>query len=99
MIYIETNVHGQGVKVITAFKSRLDFMGYADEITATADVILNQNDSITTICEKLYDMGMGYGARHHCRISREEAIAHIQSGVEEHGCWNIRKTWMAEYQL
>ena len=89
MIYIETNVHGQGVKVVTAFKNRLDFMAYADEITATSNVIINKNDSIPTICEKLYDMGMGHGARHHSRISREQAISHIKNGIEEHGCWNI----------
>ena len=52
MIYIETNVHGQGVKVVTAFKNRLDFMAYADEITATSNGIINKNDSIPTICEK-----------------------------------------------
>jgi hypothetical protein len=89
MIYIATNVHGQGVKIVSAFKSRLDFMVYADEITATANTKINQNDSITTICEKLYDMGMGHGARTHSRISREEAVAHIQDGVENHSCWNI----------
>lgn len=89
MIYIETTVNGKGVDLVTAFKNRLDFMAYADEVTATTNTIINQNDSIPTICEKLYDMGMGHGARHHFRISREQAIAHIQSGVEEHGCWNI----------
>ena len=89
MIYIETTVNGKGVDLVTAFKNRLDFMVYADEVTATTNTIINQNDSIPTICEKLYDMGMSYGARHHRRISRKEAMAHIKDGVKEHGCLNI----------
>jgi len=89
MIYIKTTVNGKGVDLITAFKNRLDFMVYADEVTSTTNTIINQNDSIPTICEKLYDMGMGRGTRHHCRISQNEATNYIRDGIEEHGCWNI----------
>ena len=34
MIYIATNEHGQGVRHVTAFDNRADFLNYAGEVLA-----------------------------------------------------------------
>ena len=92
MIYIATNIHGQGVKHITAFDSRHDFLCYADDVLACHDsgaMIRAKASSIGRICEALYDSGPGIGARHHDHVSRIEAIDYIRSGAKAYGCWNL----------
>jgi hypothetical protein len=86
-IYIATNVHGQGVTVVTGFNGKDDLIAYADNILACTNTRANYSDSIATICDKLYDMGPGYGARHHARVSREEAIELIRGGAAD-------RTWL-----
>jgi hypothetical protein len=86
-IYIATNQHGAGVKVVSQFEGRIGFMLYADEVTAMHDVSIQASDSIDTICDKLYDSGPGIGARHHNRVSRIEAIALIKSGGVSNHTW------------
>ena len=92
MIYIGTNVHGRGVKIITAFDSRHDFLCYADEVLACNNnnsMIRAKASSIDRICEALYDNGAGSGARHHHRVSRAEATAYICYGAQAIACRNL----------
>ena len=91
MIYISTNEHGQGVRHVTAFYDRADFLAYADEVLAcnNASAMLRGKPSIARICEALYDGGPGSGSRSHSRISRDEAQELVGS-VQMHGCYNLR---------
>ena len=86
-IYVATNVHGQGVTVVTGFNGKDDLIAYADNILACTDTRVNYSDSIATVCDKLFDMGPGYGARHHARVSRKEAIELIRGGAAD-------RTWL-----
>ena len=94
MIYIATNIHGQGVRLITAFDDRRDFLNYADEVLSCNDkgqMIRAKSTPINRICEALYDSGMGTGARSHRRVTRDEAIDHIKNGFAKPiGCYNLR---------
>lgn len=91
MIYIATNEHGQGVRHVTAFDNRADFLAYADEVLAchNNNALLRGRPSIALICEALDDNGPGFGSRSHSRISREEAQA-LVGWVQMHKCWNLR---------
>ena len=91
MIYISTNEHGQGVRHVTAFYDRADFLAYADEVLAcnNASAMLRGKPSIARICEALYDGGPGSGSRSHSRISRDEA-QELVGWVQMHGCYNLR---------
>jgi len=73
MIYIATNIHGRGIRHITAFYSRADFVDYVWEVLSCSDTRVNASDSIATLCDKLYDSGIGHGARNHHRISARKA--------------------------
>ena len=90
MIYIATNEHGQGVRHVTAFDDRADFLVYADEVLACDDAsaMLRGKPSIARICEALYDGGPGSGSRSHSRISRDEA-QELVGYVRMHGCYNL----------
>jgi len=92
MIYIATNEHGRGIKHITAFDDRMDFLSYADEVLACNDshsLIRAKATPIGTICEALYDNGIGFGARDHRRVSRQDAKEYIREGAKAFGCWNL----------
>ena len=89
MIYIATDTNGRGVNLISAFADRADFWTYAAEVTASQEAVLLANDTIDDICDKLYDTGMGTGARHHYRATRAEAVKHIKDGAAASGCWNL----------
>ena len=96
MIYIATNVHGRGVKIITAFDSRHDFLCYADEVLSCHNnnqMIRAKASNIDRICEALYDNGPGTGARHHHRISRIDAMEHLRNGARAVSCWNLAGVW------
>ena len=78
MIYIATDEHGRGIRHVTAFDDRLDFLAYADEVLACDNnqrMIRSSSVNISTICDALYGTGPGFGARHHYRISRDAATA------------------------
>jgi|TARA_R110000824_G_scaffold26565_2_gene91107 hypothetical protein len=81
MIYIATDTHGRGVSLISAFENKYDFWTYAAEVTAAQEAVLLESDTIDDICDKLYDTGMGTGARHHYRVTRAEAAKHIKDGA------------------
>ena len=89
MIYIATDIHGQGVKHVTAFDDRLDLWAYADEVLSCHNVNPCWSDSIDQLCDKLYDNGIGSGSRHHSRVSRREAKQLIRNGAKSSGCWNL----------
>jgi len=92
MIYIATDEHGQGIQHVAAFDDRLDFLAYADEVLACDNnhsMIRSSSVNISTICDALYDRGPGFGARHHYRISRDEAEA-LVGWVRMSGCYNLR---------
>ena len=89
MIYIATDFHGRGVKEINAFDDKFDFWDYARDVTSCQETTLLVSDTISDICVKLYDTGMGSGARHHYRVSRADAIKHIENGAKAFGCWNL----------
>tara|TARA_R110002012_G_scaffold275260_2_gene461806 strand:+ start:379 stop:645 length:267 start_codon:yes stop_codon:yes gene_type:complete len=84
MIYIATDEHGKGVRHVMLFYNRLDFLNYADDVLATNArnyMIRRRASSIDTICEALYDNGIGFGARHHFRVSRKDAKKHLANGA------------------
>lgn len=72
MFYIATYECGRGVRHITPFNNKLDFLVYADQVLGMTNTVLNNSDSIATICEKLHDNGTGHGSRFHYRISMSE---------------------------
>jgi hypothetical protein len=89
MIYIATAFHGRGVKEINAFDDKFDFWDYACNIMSCQETTLLVSDKISDICGKLYDTGMGSGARHHYRVSRVDAIKHIENGAKAFGCSSL----------
>jgi uncharacterized phage-like protein YoqJ len=91
MFYLATNEHGRGIRVITAFDDKRHLLNYADDVTACTDTTVNKSDTISEICEKLYDMGPGFGARNHYRVDRTDAIALIKNGATGVSCWNLRR--------
>lgn len=88
-IYIATDIHGRGVRHVSAFADKHDFFAYASQVLTFHDPSPNRSDSIDVLCEKLYDNGVGFGARHHSRISRKNAKILIRDGAEAHHCWNL----------
>ena len=88
MLYIATDIHGKGVRYISAFENRYDFMCYATRY-AWGDRRVYKSDTIATICDKLYDKAVGYGSRDHYRVNRQEARALIRNGVISFDCWNL----------
>jgi len=74
--YIATEIHGKGIEYVYKFDSRLDFIVYASQVLVESNQSVHHNDSISTICHKLYDLGPGVGSRSHYRISRSDAIEH-----------------------
>ncbi len=89
MIYIATGSHSRGVKYITAFDNKTDLFSYACDVSSCQEAVVLTSDTIDDICVKLYDTGMGSGARHHYRVSRTDAIKHIENGAKAFGCWNL----------
>tara|TARA_R110002096_G_scaffold83979_1_gene194281 strand:+ start:223 stop:501 length:279 start_codon:yes stop_codon:yes gene_type:complete len=89
MIYIATDIHGRGIRHVTAFDTRLDLWAYAAEVLACHNVSPCRSDSIEQLCEDLYDNGIGSGARDHFRVSRREAKQLIRNGAQSSGCWNL----------
>tara|TARA_R110002020_G_scaffold301103_1_gene516613 strand:- start:67 stop:318 length:252 start_codon:yes stop_codon:yes gene_type:complete len=80
MFYIATYECGRGVRHITPFNNKKDFLIYADHVLSMTNAIVNYWDSIAVICEKLHDNGIGYGSRFHYRISMSE--------IKKHGLFN-----------
>jgi hypothetical protein len=91
MIYIATDIHGQGVKHVTAFDDRAGFHNYAYETMAfdNDNWKLRGRPTIDAICEALYDTGIGIGARSHYRIDREQAKELVRAGLRSHNCWHL----------
>lgn len=89
MIYIATDIHGSGVKHIEAFDNRISLLKYAAEVTAMQETNVLSRDTIADLCDKLYDTGTGFGARHHFRVSRKDAKQFIRNGAEDIGCWKL----------
>lgn len=89
MIYIATDIHGRGVKHVTAFKNRADFHNYASDVLACSYETVLVKDTINDLCDKLYDSGIGFGARNHKRVSRNDAKHLIRNGAEDIGCYNL----------
>ena len=86
MIYIATNEHGRGIKHITAFSDRMDFLNYADNVLMYSDGFLAKSSKISAICEALSDMGIGFGARDHKRVNRQDAKKYIREGAKAVSC-------------
>ena len=91
MIYIATVELGRGIRHVTGFVNRLHLWGFAEDTLACKDVQPRRSDNIAVLCDKLYDNGIGHGARYHKRISRDEAQELVGCGwVKFHGCYNIK---------
>ena len=90
MIYIATDLHGKGVRFVTAFVDREELFEYAYETLASNDVTPKRGDSIATLCDILYDHGVGSGARSHYRVSLREAQAEVRRGAD--GGW-LNSKW------
>jgi len=83
-IYIATVEAGRGVRHVTQFDSRRDFLAYADEVLAmdsAGQTIRAKGTPIATICDALADNGPGFGSRWHQRVSRCEAIKLARAGA------------------
>jgi hypothetical protein len=85
MIYIATDINGRGIKHVTAFEDRAEFYGYVDEVLAFNDATPKRSDSIATLCDHLYDHGVGFGARSHHRVDVREARFLVRQGAN--GGW------------
>ena len=72
MIAIATHVNGRGIRHISRFKNRLDFLTYADQATESAGFFISRRATISDICDALADRGPGLGSRFHRRISKRE---------------------------
>lgn len=88
MIYIVTNEHGRGVRHVTGFDNRDALHSYAYEVMSyhSNNHLLNGKPSVSAICDALDDIGPGFGARSHRRVSRKEAEQLIRAGVKSYGC-------------
>lgn len=93
MIYIATDIHGQGVKHVTAFDDLADLHTYACETMAfhNDNWKLQGRPTIGDICEALYDTGIGIGARSHYRVSYRQAKEFVRNGLWSHNCWHLEK--------
>lgn len=83
-IYIATTEAGRGVRHVTQFDGRRDFLAYADGALATNNaglIIRAQNTPIAMICDALADSGPGFGSRWHQRVTRREAIKLARAGA------------------
>ena len=83
-IYIATTEAGRGVRQVTQFDGRRDFLAYADNVLAmhnAGQMIRAKNTPIATICDALHDNGPGFGSRRHRRVSRREAVKLARDGA------------------
>lgn len=83
-IYICTTEAGRGIRHVTQFDGRRDFLVYADEVLAmdnAGQTIRAQNTPIATICDALADKGPGFGSRWHQRVTRREAVELARAGA------------------
>lgn len=71
-IYVATIENGRGINKITRFDGRNELLLYAIQITAMRDTRILRRDSIDVILDKLADLGPGYGARWHRRVTLKE---------------------------
>jgi hypothetical protein len=86
MIYIATDIHGRGtIQHVTAYEDRAEFYRHVDEVLACNDATPKRSDSIATLCEHLYDHGVGIGARSHHRVDVREARFLVRQGAD--GGW------------
>lgn len=91
-IYIATTEHGRGVRHVTKFSSRSDFLSYADEELSfnNASALLRSNSTVDDICAALYDNGPGFGSRSHSRVFRVDVKKLRDApGVRSNSCWSI----------
>lgn len=72
-IYLKTTSSNR--TTFTRFSDKRDLLQYADNVTAFTETVINNRDNIATICDKLFDMGPGYGSRYHQRASYYEVPA------------------------
>jgi hypothetical protein len=84
MIYIATDIHGRGIRHVTSFQNKTELLNYAFDVLSSSDTEPATSDTITDLCEKLYDKGIGVGARSHSRVSRQDAVTLIRCGAENH---------------
>jgi len=85
MIYIATDIHGRGVRHVTAFDDRTDFFKYVQEVherRSNGEDWPRQSYSIDRLCDCLYDRGIGFGSRSHRRVSRRDAHKFTRNGAE-----------------
>jgi len=87
MIYIATDIHGRGLRYITAYDSRNDFLSTALQWLGRSDKCfsIKARSSINDICDALHDHGPGLGARSHHRVTRREAFKLVRDGVKTSG--------------
>jgi hypothetical protein len=87
MIYIATDIHGRGLRHITAFDSRNDFLSTALQWLDRSDryFSIKTRSSIDDICDALHDHGPGLGARSHHRVTRREAFKLSRDGIKTFG--------------
>jgi hypothetical protein len=84
-IYVATDIHGRGVRHITAFDTKAELFSYAWNEKARSGVNLPKaKHNIDDILHCLYDSGIGFGARNHYRVSRREAHRLARAGAERH---------------
>ena len=86
-IYIATDIHGRGTSLITVFYAKSEFRKIAIkwlDRSGNAWSIKRQS-TVNDICQALYDQGPGFGARHHYRINRRDALRLKNNGVELNG--------------
>jgi hypothetical protein len=89
MFYIATDMHGRGIRFVTAFDKRADLWGYAVLFEASSYGAPKRADSIPTLCDKLCDKGPGIGSRSHHRVNRADAKRLISNGANPIHCWNL----------
>jgi hypothetical protein len=87
MIYIATDIHGRGLRHVTAYDSRKDFLSTALQWLDRSDKYfsIKARSSINDICDALRDSGAGFGARSHHRVTRREAFKLARDGIKTSG--------------
>ena len=89
MFYIATEIHGRGIRYITAFDNRSHLWRYAAECGVSTYGEPLRADSIAELCHKLRDHGPGLGSRSHHRVSRRNAERFIKNGANAFCCYNL----------
>lgn len=82
-IYIAVKIAGRGIEKVMSFNGASDYRKYAQQMTERSDTQINESDSISTICDKMYDNESVCGSNSSFRVLTAEAKQMIKDGADD----------------